>query len=76
MIAIYNLRQTQNNGWVQLGADFPIKLEAPHVVNMRKQVLVNVIACGPSGRGIQATYKGSNEPTFPVSNTKSSYLIS
>ena len=60
---------------VQLGADFPNRLEAPHVVNMAKQVLANVICSGAAGQPIQATFKGSSDPKFPVSPvTRPSFL--
>lgn len=51
---------------IQLGAEFPTRLEAPHVVNMRKQVLVGVMSSGPAGEQLQATYKCSSNPQFQV----------
>ena len=34
---------------LQLGAPFKVKLEAPHVVDMRKQVWAGVVPQGPGG---------------------------
>ena len=55
------------NVMMQLGAEFPTRLEAPHVVNMRKQVLVGVMGSGPGGEQFQATYRCSSNPQFQVS---------
>ena len=51
---------------LQLGADFPVSLEAPHVVNMRKQVLATVMPSGPAGNLLQATYRINSSTEFQV----------
>jgi len=51
---------------LQLGAEFAVRLEAPHVVNMRKQVYAGVMLSGPAGKPLQATYRFTNEVTFQV----------
>ena len=47
----------------ELGASFPIQLEAPHVI-ADKQVWVGSIGCGPSGQQLQATYQNTNALSF------------
>lgn len=49
---------------MQLGATFPVKLEAPHVVDVRKQVWAGAISHGADGCMLQATYKHANTPAF------------
>ena len=51
---------------MQLGTAFPVRLEAPHVVNMKKQVLATMVPWGPNGIPLQATFKYSNDPAFQV----------
>lgn len=48
----------------ELGVQFPIKLEAPHVINMKKQVWAGVISNSPSGMPLQVTYQHTNKPEF------------
>ncbi|DAZ95804.1 TPA: hypothetical protein N0F65_009200 [Lagenidium giganteum] len=45
----------------ELGAEFPIRLEANHVVNMRKQVFVGAILNGPGQVDLSSTYKNQQE---------------
>lgn len=40
----------------ELGVDFPIRLEANHVVNMRKQVFIGALMNGPGGVDLLSTY--------------------
>ncbi len=53
---------------LQLGAPFENSLEAPHVVNMQKQVRACAIATGPDGFKLQATYRFNDNISFQVSN--------
>ncbi|POM60773.1 DEAD2 domain containing hypothetical protein [Phytophthora palmivora] len=46
----------------ELGVDFPIRLEANHVVNMRKQVFIGALMSGPGGVDLLSTYK--NQQNF------------
>lgn len=48
----------------ELGIPFTVRLEAPHVVNMQRQVWAGVIASDPSGHPLQATYQYTNNPEF------------
>ncbi|KAK9863411.1 hypothetical protein WJX84_010706 [Apatococcus fuscideae] len=48
----------------ELGAPFENMLEAPHVVNMQKQVRACAIAAGPDGFQLQATYKFNDNTAF------------
>ncbi|KAK9837585.1 hypothetical protein WJX74_000931 [Apatococcus lobatus] len=48
----------------ELGAPFENTLEAPHVVNMQKQVRACAIATGPDGFQLQATYRYNNHSAF------------
>lgn len=48
----------------ELGAKFPVSLEAPHVVNMQKQVLAGVLSTAPNGMPLKATYQQSGRPEF------------
>ncbi|GMF39530.1 unnamed protein product [Phytophthora fragariaefolia] len=41
----------------ELGVDFPIRLEANHVVNMHKQVFIGALMNGPGGVDLLSTYK-------------------
>ncbi|TYZ61577.1 hypothetical protein PybrP1_000774 [[Pythium] brassicae (nom. inval.)] len=45
----------------ELGADFPIRLEANHVVDMRKQVFAGAIMRGPGGVDLSSTYANQQE---------------
>ncbi|KAF1326665.1 Fanconi anemia group j, partial [Globisporangium splendens] len=45
----------------ELGTDFPIRLEANHVVNMRKQVFAGAIMNGPGRVDLSATFKNQQE---------------
>ena len=49
---------------MQLGATFPVKLEAPHVVNVQKQVWAGAISHGADGTLLQATYKHADTAAF------------
>lgn len=49
---------------MQLGASFPVKLEAPHVVNVKKQVWAGAISHGADGSLLQATYKHADTAAF------------
>lgn len=53
---------------LQLGAPFENTLEAPHVVDMQKQVRACAIAAGPDGFRLQATYKYNDNTAFQVSS--------
>lgn len=45
----------------ELGTDFPIRLEANHVVDMRKQVFAGAIMRGPGGVDLSSTYRNQQE---------------
>ncbi|RLN97186.1 hypothetical protein BBJ28_00007138 [Nothophytophthora sp. Chile5] len=45
----------------ELGTEFPIRLEANHVVNMRKQVFIGSIMNGPGYVDLSSTYKNQQE---------------
>ncbi|TMW57821.1 hypothetical protein Poli38472_014424 [Pythium oligandrum] len=45
----------------ELGTDFPIRLEANHVVNMRRQVFIGAIMNGPGRVDLSSTYKNQQE---------------
>lgn len=49
---------------LQLGATFPVKLEAPHVVDVRRQVWAGAISHGADGCMLQATFKHADTPAF------------
>ncbi|KAL4529286.1 hypothetical protein Ndes2526A_g04083 [Nannochloris sp. 'desiccata'] len=55
----------------ELGTDFTIKLEAPHVVNMAKQVWAGAVGTGPGGEKLLATYQHTDKTAFQdaVGNT-------
>ncbi|KAL0027241.1 hypothetical protein WJX77_006278 [Trebouxia sp. C0004] len=55
----------------ELGASFPVKLEAPHVVDVRKQVWAGAIGRGADGATLQATYKQADTTAFQDSVGKS-----
>uniref|UniRef100_M4BYL5 Major facilitator superfamily (MFS) profile domain-containing protein n=1 Tax=Hyaloperonospora arabidopsidis (strain Emoy2) TaxID=559515 RepID=M4BYL5_HYAAE len=48
----------------ELGVDFPIRLEANHVVNMRKQVFVGAVMHGPGNVNLQSTYDNQQNPRY------------
>ncbi|KAL4443214.1 hypothetical protein ABPG75_010969 [Micractinium tetrahymenae] len=48
----------------ELGTPFSITLEAPHVVDMRRQVWAGVVGAGPGGTPLVATYKNQCETAF------------
>jgi len=48
----------------ELGTTFQVSLEAPHVVNMKKQVFAGVIATTPQGQPLLATYQHSSKTSF------------
>jgi len=48
----------------ELGVDFPIRMEAPHCVDMHKQVWGCVIASGPNNQPLNAGFKSRNDWTF------------
>jgi hypothetical protein len=52
----------------QLGVPFPIQLQAPHVVDMHRQVWAGAIGCGPgpAGTALSATYKSADSFEFQV----------
>lgn len=45
----------------ELGTNFPIRLEASHVVNMRKQVFAGAIMRGPGCADLSSTYMNQQE---------------
>ncbi|WIA10207.1 hypothetical protein OEZ85_010410 [Tetradesmus obliquus] len=45
----------------ELGLNFHIKLEAPHVVDMHKQVMARVVSHGPDGRLLNATFREADK---------------
>lgn len=47
-----------------MGATFPVKLEAPHVVDVRKQVWAGAISNGADGTVLQATFKHADTAAF------------
>ncbi|CEG39082.1 hypothetical protein L917_18991 [Plasmopara halstedii] len=48
----------------ELGTDFPIRLEASHVVNMRKQVFIGAIMRGPGNIDLKSTYTNQQDPKY------------
>ncbi|KAG7398901.1 Fanconi anemia group J protein [Phytophthora boehmeriae] len=48
----------------ELGVDFLIRLEANHVVNMRKQVFIGSIMRGPGNVDLQSTYNNQQDPRY------------
>ena len=48
----------------ELGTSFEVSLEAPHVVNMQKQVLAGVLSTDSRGTALKATYQNSSKPEF------------
>ncbi|KAK9806231.1 hypothetical protein WJX72_006639 [[Myrmecia] bisecta] len=48
----------------ELGVAFPTRLEAPHVVDMRRQVWAGAIGSGPDGTVLQATFKHTDTHKF------------
>lgn len=48
----------------ELGSPFQVRLEAPHVVNMARQVWAGALGAGPSGEHLLATYQHTSEPPF------------
>jgi Fanconi anemia group J protein len=57
----------------ELGVDFPIRLEANHVVNMRKQVLIGSIMNGPGNIDLISTYK--NQQHFQYQDSMGLLLL-
>lgn len=57
----------------ELGTDFSIRLEANHVVNMRKQVFAGAIMHGPGGVDLSSTY--SNQQAFPYQDAMGHLLL-
>ncbi|KAF4031759.1 Helicase C-terminal domain [Phytophthora infestans] len=57
----------------ELGVDFPIRLEANHVVNMRKQVFVGALMNGPGGVDLLSTYK--NQQNFQYQDSMGYLLL-
>lgn len=51
---------------MQLGTEFPVRLEAPHVVNTAKQVLAMVVGSGPGGSQLLATWRNAAQESFQV----------
>ena len=49
---------------VQLGAPFPVRLEAQHVVDVQQQVWARAVARAPQGQVLQATYQHTSSPAF------------
>ncbi|KAG2949411.1 Fanconi anemia group J [Phytophthora cactorum] len=48
----------------ELGVDFPIRLEANHVVNMRKQVFIGAVMHGPGNVDLQSTYNNQQDSRY------------
>ena len=48
----------------ELGAEFQATLEAPHVVDMGRQVWSGVLPFGPGGGLLNATFKNTETPAF------------
>ncbi|KAK1941170.1 Fanconi anemia group J [Phytophthora citrophthora] len=57
----------------ELGVDFPIRLEANHVVNMRKQVFVGALMNGPGSVDLLSTYK--NQQNFKYQDSMGYLLL-
>ncbi|KAF4319177.1 hypothetical protein JM18_004674 [Phytophthora kernoviae] len=57
----------------ELGVDFLIRLEANHVVNMRKQVFVGAVMSGPGGVDLISTYK--NQQKFQYQDSMGELLL-
>ncbi|RLN82371.1 hypothetical protein BBJ28_00010567 [Nothophytophthora sp. Chile5] len=57
----------------ELGVDFPIRLEANHVVDMRKQVFVSAIMNGPRHVDLLSTYK--NQQNFQYQDAMGDLLL-
>ncbi|CAI5724717.1 unnamed protein product [Peronospora effusa] len=48
----------------ELGVNFSIRLEANHVVNMRKQVFIGAVMHGPGNVDLQSTYNNQQDPRY------------
>lgn len=48
----------------ELGVPFEVRLEAPHVINMQRQVWAGAIGAGPSGAPLLATYQHTDKSQF------------
>lgn len=57
----------------ELGTDFSIRLEANHVVNMRKQVFAGAIMHGPGGVDLSSTY--NNQQAFQYQDSMGQLLL-
>ena len=49
---------------LQLGTGFPLTLEAPHVVDMKRQVWAGAVSAGPDGSNLNATYRVADTTAF------------
>ena len=49
---------------LQLGTGFPLTLEAPHVVDMKRQVWAGAVSAGPDGGNLNATYRVADTTAF------------
>lgn len=49
---------------MQLGAEFTVQFEAPHVVDMRRQVWAGAVGVGPGGGALRATYEAGRSAQF------------
>eukprot|EP00891_Asterochloris_glomerata_P003472 jgi/Astpho2/3472/e_gw1.00055.1.1_t len=48
----------------ELGTGFPLTLEAPHVVDMKRQVWAGAVSAGPDGSNLNATYRVADTTAF------------
>ncbi|GLE00638.1 hypothetical protein PINS_up009395 [Pythium insidiosum] len=48
----------------ELGTEFPIRLEASHVVDMRRQVFIGAVMNGPGGVDLSCVYRNQQEFRF------------
>jgi hypothetical protein len=48
----------------ELGSPFNIRLEGPHVVDMRRQVWAGVVGVGPRGHPLQGVYRHARTPEY------------
>lgn len=48
----------------QLGCEFRVRFEAPHVINAGQQVWAGALGAGPGGGRIVGTYEESQKPGY------------
>jgi len=48
----------------ELGTLFPVRLEAPHVINVRQQVWVGAVAASPNGSWLDSRFRSAETLTY------------